>query len=112
MIEKQAGDPGEHWRTMKKNQEQQMALGGSEEGEILARLTERVDRAIATIQELRRERDNLKARLETAEASLREHTGASERLESLQEEHDRFQRERGEIRDRIETILTSLEVLD
>ncbi len=85
--------------------EEQMSLAGTEEAEILARLNERVERAVAMIQELRRERDALKAKLEAAE-------GTSDRLTALEEEHDRFQRERGEIRTRIETILSSLESLE
>lgn len=84
---------------MKKNRdEQQLALAGTEEAEILSRLGDRVEKAVSTIQELRRERDQLKTRV--AE------------LEALQDEHERFARERGEIRDRIETILGSLEALE
>ena len=40
---------------MKKTKEEQMPLAGTEEGEILARLHDRVEKAISTIQELRRE---------------------------------------------------------
>ncbi len=97
---------------MKKNREEQMALAGTEEGEILSKLTERVERAIATIQELRRERDTLKSKLAEAESRLQEHEGTGEKLSSLEEEHQKFQRERSEIRDRIESILSSLESLD
>lgn len=82
----------------KKTTEEQIPLGGSEEGEILARLSERVDRAVKMIQELRRERDELKSRLADAE-------GSSSRITELEEE-------RGEIRSRIEGILTSLEALE
>ena len=85
--------------------EQQLALAGTEEGEILARLSERVEKAVAMIQELRRERDQLRTRLEEAESKLRD-SGA------VEEECDRFRRERGEIRDRIESILSNLEQLD
>jgi FtsZ-binding cell division protein ZapB len=97
---------------MKKTKEEQLALAGTEEGEILARLGERVERAVATINDLRRERDALKARAEAAEAKLADQDSATERLSSLEEEHERFARERGEIRNRIEGILSSLEVLD
>jgi FtsZ-binding cell division protein ZapB len=97
---------------MKKTKEEQLALAGTEEGEILARLGERVERAVATINDLRRERDALKARAEAAEAKLADQDNATERLSSLEEEHERFARERGEIRNRIEGILSSLEVLD
>ena len=69
-----------------------------EETEILARLSERVEKAVATIQELRRERDQLRARVEE--------------LEGGEEEQERLRKERGEIRGRIENILASLEALE
>jgi FtsZ-binding cell division protein ZapB len=69
-----------------------------EEAEILARLSERVEKAVGTIQELRREREQLLARI--AE------------LEGGEEEQERLRRERGEIRERIENILASLEALE
>jgi FtsZ-binding cell division protein ZapB len=97
---------------VKKTKDEQLALAGTEEGEILARLTERVDRAVAMIQELRRERESLKSRLAEAEAKIRNGQENGQRLSSLEEEHDRFRRERSEIRDRIETILSNLESLD
>lgn len=98
---------------MKKTKDnEQLPLAGTEEGEILARLSERVERAVTTIQELRRERDALKAKLGEAESRLRESDNAGERAAELEEDCDRFRRERGEIRNRIETILSSLEALD
>ncbi len=87
----------------KKTSSEQMTLSGSEE-EILTRLRERVDSAIATIQDLRRERDALKKQLEE--------TGANERVSALQDEVDRFEKERSEIRSRIESVLSNLESLD
>lgn len=75
----------------KKTTEEQIPLGGTVEAEILARLSDRVDRAVKMIQELRRERDALKAQLETASD---------------------YEAERSEIRNRIEGILSSLESLD
>jgi FtsZ-binding cell division protein ZapB len=63
--------------------------------EILQRLSEKVERAIATIQELRRERDELK-----------------KRLDEIDDDADRFRKERGQIRDRIESILSNLEALE
>lgn len=96
----------------KKNREDQLPLAGTEEGEILARLSERVERAIATINDLRKERDGLQKRVTDLESQLTEQSGASERLSTLEEEHDRFQRERSEIRNRIESILSNLETLD
>lgn len=91
---------------MKKNKDNdQMALAGGEEAEILSRLSERVEKAVGTIQELRRERDKLRARVEELESQVRDQ-------ESIDEEHERFRRERGEIRDRIESILGTLESLE
>ncbi|HEV2722698.1 MAG TPA: cell division protein ZapB [Thermoanaerobaculia bacterium] len=63
--------------------------------EILQRLSEKVERAIATIQELRRERDELKRR-----------------LDEIDDDSARYRKERGQIRDRIESILSSLESLE
>jgi uncharacterized protein YhaN len=82
---------------MKKKTLEQMTLSGSEE-EILARLKERVEKAMSIIQELRRERDALKAQ-------LAERPDSSERL-------DQLERERNEIRNRIESILSNLESLE
>ena len=97
---------------MKKTKDDQMSLAATEEAEILSRLNERVERAVALIQELRRERDSLKSRLEAAEAKVRDHEGATERVTTLEEENERFQQERGEIRNRIESILSNLEALE
>ncbi len=89
-----------------------MTLAGTEEGEILARLNERVEKAIAMIQELRRERDELRRQAEELQARLTEQTDTSERLATVEEDCDRFKRERSEIRNRIETILSNLETLE
>jgi FtsZ-binding cell division protein ZapB len=91
---------------MKKTKDtDQSALPGIEEAEILSRLGDRVEKAVATIQELRKEREQLRGRVEELEAQVRD-------AESLEEEQERFRKERGEIRDRIETILASLESLE
>jgi FtsZ-binding cell division protein ZapB len=82
----------------KKSGTEQMTIAGTEEGEILARLQERVEKAIATIQELRRERDSWKERAESAG--------------NMEEECDRLRKERDEIRGRIESILANLEALE
>ena len=82
---------------MKKKTLEQMTLSGSEE-EILARLKERVDKAVAIIQDLRRERDALKA-------ELAKRPDSNERL-------DQLERERTEIRNRIESVLSNLESLE
>lgn len=80
-------------------------LAESEEGEILQRLSERVEKAVATIQELRRERDQLRSRITDLEARVADSDETSERVSTLE-------RERGEIRGRIESILGSLEALE
>ena len=91
---------------MKKTRDnEQMALAGTEEAEILSRLSERVEKAVGTIQELRRERDQLRARVEELQTQVKSQ-------DSIEEEQDRLRRERGEIRDRIENILQSLEALE
>lgn len=89
-----------------------MEMGESSEGEILERLSARVEKAVSMIQELRRERDQLRVRVEELESRIAANDETSNRLESLEEEHERFRRERGEIRDRIETILSNLEQLE
>ena len=98
---------------MKKNREtEQLSLAGTEEGEILGRLNDRVEKAIATIQELRRERDTLRRQLDDATARLQEQGDAADRASTLEEDNERFKRERSEIRDRIESILGNLEALE
>lgn len=102
---------------MKKNRDNDSTMSDADtdtsgESEILARLGERVEKAVAMIQDLRREREQLRARVDELESRLRDHDDTSTRLESLEEEHDRFKRERGEVRDRIESILSSLEALE
>lgn len=98
---------------MKKTRDNdQMTLDGTEEAEILARLSERVEKAVGTIQELRRERDQLRTRVEELEAKAKDADEATTRLDTLEEEQDRLRRERSEIRDRIENILSSLEALE
>jgi FtsZ-binding cell division protein ZapB len=98
---------------VKKNRDNdQLSLAGTEEGEILGRLNERVEKAIATIQELRRERDTLRRQLDDATSRLQEQGDAADRASTLEEDNERFKRERGEIRNRIESILGSLEALE
>jgi FtsZ-binding cell division protein ZapB len=98
---------------MKKTKEDdQMTLDGTEEAEILSRLSERVEKAVGTIQELRRERDQLRARVEELETRVKDADETTTRLDTLEEEQDRLRRERSEIRGRIENILSSLEALE
>lgn len=98
---------------MKKNRDtEQLSLAGTEEGEILGRLNDRVEKAISTIQELRRERDSLKRQLEEATSRVQEQGDAAERASALEDDNERFKHERSEIRDRIESILSNLEALE
>jgi FtsZ-binding cell division protein ZapB len=91
---------------MKKTKDNdQMPLAGTEESEILGRLSERVEKAVATIHELRKEREQMRARIEELEAQVNDR-------DSLEEEQDRLKAERGEIRNRIESILANLEELE
>jgi FtsZ-binding cell division protein ZapB len=96
----------------KTRENDQLTLAGTEEEEILGRLNDRVEKAIATIQELRKERDTLRRQLDDATARLQEQGDATERASTLEEDNERFKRERGEIRDRIESILSNLEALE
>jgi FtsZ-binding cell division protein ZapB len=96
----------------KNNHNDQTAFADTDEADILERLSQRVERAVSTIQELRRERDLLRARVEELETRVKDNEETSTRLGSLEEEHERFRRERGEIRSRIETILGNLEELE
>jgi FtsZ-binding cell division protein ZapB len=89
-----------------------MTLDRTEEAEILSRLSERVEKAVSTIQELRRERDQLRARVDELEARVKDADQTTTRLDSLEEEQERLRRERTEIRGRIENILESLEALE
>jgi FtsZ-binding cell division protein ZapB len=91
---------------------EQLSLGSTEEGEILNRLGDRVEKAVAAIQTLRRERDELRVRLEKTEKDLGEQESGAEKLEELETENERFRSERDEIKSRIERILANLELID
>ena len=100
---------------MKKNVKQdepQMNFSGSEEAELLERLNERVERAVTTIQKLRKERDDLRSRLQDVERQISEQGANSEELASATAQLERYREERGEVRGRIERILDSLETLE
>lgn len=92
---------------MKKNasNNDDTTLDETPEAEILERLSERVEKAVGMIQELRREREQLRTRVDELEARLRDSDETSNRLEELS-------RERREIRGRIESILGNLEALE
>ena len=71
-----------------------------DEYDVLSRLTERIETAIATIQQLRRERDDLRAKLQK---------GPDSGL--LKEENERLRAERDDVRERVERLLQRLEDL-
>ena len=99
---------------MKKGRDaDQMALKGTEDDEILTRLGDRVEKAIATIEQLRKERDSLRRRLEAAEQKVRESEEDAQRFASVAGAH-RGKDARRTSRDapEIETILASLEQLE
>jgi len=87
-------------------------LPSSEEAEILEKLAERVETAIKTIRDLRKERDELDRRLKEAEGRLATVEHESEQMSDLLEEKESWLSDRREIRDRIENILGRLEQLD
>ena len=98
---------------MKKTKEsEQLAIQGSEETEILNRLADRVERAVQTIAELRKEREQLRSRLNDVEGELKGLEESSTRLVEAEEEVTRFREEREVIRERIERMLENLESLD
>ena len=78
-----------------------------DEHDVLGRLTERVEKAIATIQSLRRERDELRQKLAKAESAAK--LGDTSALE---EELERYRTERDEVRTRLERLLENLERLE
>jgi FtsZ-binding cell division protein ZapB len=95
-----------------KNEAAAMPLDGTEEGEILARLAERVERAVETITRLRREKDDLQQRLDALTSDLQEQSEEAERLRAVEEENSRYRGERDQIRNRIESMLENLEALE
>jgi FtsZ-binding cell division protein ZapB len=97
---------------LKKTKDEQMSIDGTQEAEMLARLAERVERAVTTITDLRRERDELKDRLQDAEGGLEEREEERQRLTELEEENERFRSERDAVRSRIESLLEKLDALE
>ena len=96
----------------KKGESEQMPLQGTEEEEMLMRLSDRVEKAIATIQQLRKENATIRQRAEKLEAELRDQESSADRLRTAEEENARFHSERSEVRSRLERMLSDLEGLD
>ena len=84
----------------------------TEEGDLLGRLTDKVDKAVATIQALKKERDALQSRLVEVENQLQEAGVEGEELTDAREELERLRSERDEVRSRVSSMLDSLAALD
>lgn len=84
----------------------------TEEGDLLGRLTDRVDKAVATIQKLKKEREALQKRLTEIENQLQEAGVDGEELADAREEIERLRSERDEVRSRVSGMLDSLAALD
>jgi FtsZ-binding cell division protein ZapB len=95
-----------------KEAEEQLSIDGAQEAEMLTRLADRVERAIVTISDLRKQRDELRQRLETAEGDLQTIEDDRGRLTELEDENQRYRSERDQIRNRIEGLLDKLEALE
>jgi FtsZ-binding cell division protein ZapB len=94
---------------MAKKKPEQMVFNPGEENDVLARLGERIEKAIASIQQLRRERDELRHKLARAEEELRNGNTSGGNAAELQEALERMQSERDEVRGRLEKLLANLE---
>lgn len=111
-----------------------MSIEGTEELEILARLTERVDNAVELIQKLRKENEAIglqlaakdkeleteresRAKAEAGLAELNERQAElegerGERLDEAESELERLRDERKVVRARVESVLERLESLE
>ena len=118
----------------KAKETEQLTIEGTSETEILTRLSERVDRAVALIGQLRRENDDLRGRAEGLEGELEAAINArnasaaraveaekrAEALESdgssraaeMEKDVERLRDERNAIRNKVEGILEKLEGLE
>lgn len=97
---------------MKKERESgQMVLDGTDEQEILRALGERVDRAIQTIHDLRKERDQLRQEIEELRRDSEQRQRDSSDFADLRAEHEKLVAERAEIRRRVERIAATLDSL-
>lgn len=95
-----------------KKQDAGSVLEGTQDAEILERLSARVEQAVSVIETLRRERDELRGRVEELEGELTRHRDDADRLGGVSEENEKFRAERDEIRNRIESVLGRLDALE
>ncbi len=118
----------------KSRETDQMTIEGTEETEMLARLSERVDRAVTLIQQLRKENEEMRLRADEQKAEIASLTSArdsaksaaeeaakrldsmenegSSRLDDLEAELDKLRGERGAVRSKVEGILEKLGSLE
>ncbi len=99
-------------KKLSRSPEDQMTLAETEEGALLEKLTEKVERAVDSIQKLRRERDELRERLEAVETQMKTQGADAEELSAIRDEVEKYRGERDEIRNRIGVLLESLGALD
>ncbi len=97
---------------MAKNQEQEEAILDEAGNEALTRLSDQVDKAVATIGELRKERGGLEARVTELRARVDELESEAGRAKELEAQQSALEDEKAEIRGRIEAILEKFESLD
>lgn len=118
----------------KTKETEQLTIEGTSETEILARLAERVDRAVALIGQLRRENEELGEKVELLEAELKEavdgrdaatarataaearaaelENDGSSRAGELEKDLEQLKTERETLRSKVEGILEKLEGLE
>jgi len=118
----------------KSKEAEQLTIEGTNETEILARLGERVDRAVALIAQLRQENEELGAKVESLEGELKDAVDArdaalaraetadkraadlesdgSSRADELESELETLKSERDAVRNKVEGILEKLEALE
>ena len=112
----------------------QMSIEGTEEIEILGRLTERIDKAVDLIRVLRKENDSLKSQLEEKSGDLGSiedakkeadeeiasltakivelESGDNAKAEKIEGELEKLKGERSVIRKKVESALEKLESLE
>jgi FtsZ-binding cell division protein ZapB len=118
----------------KTRETEQLTIEGTGETEMLARLAERVDRAVALISQLRKENEELGARVESLEGELKDATDGrsaaaaraaaaearvaelesdgSSHAAALEKDLEQMKGERDALRGRVEAILEKLEGLE
>lgn len=97
---------------MAKNQEQEESILDEAGNEALARLSDQVDKAIATIGELRKERTGLEERITELQSRVDDLESEAGRTKELEAQQSALEDEKAQIRGRIESILEKFESLD